>query len=95
LSDEISAVLFVTYDQKINILYNRIKHSHKLTLLKGCKHLTHDRFKPFMNPRNHAASRPKGREPSGNDRLYPKSEPGLPNYFFHESRLPCGITFNY
>jgi len=35
LSDEISAVLFVTYDQKINILCNRIKHSHKLTPAKG------------------------------------------------------------
>ena len=34
---------------------------------------------------------PQGREPSGSDRHYPKSEPGLPDYCYHESRQPCGI----
>jgi len=30
----------------------------------------------ITNPCNHAASRPKGREPSGSNRHYPKSNPG-------------------
>ncbi len=30
-------------------------------------------------------------ESAGNDRHYPKPEPGLPNYCYHESTQPCGI----
>jgi len=46
----------------------------------------------ITNPRNHAALRPKGREPSGNDRHCPKPEPGHPDYFQHESTQPCRIS---
>ena len=35
------------------------------------------------NPRNHAASRPKGREPSGSNRYHPKPDPGLQDYYYH------------
>ena len=34
---------------------------------------------------------PQGPEPSGCDRHYPRPEPGLPDYCYHESRQLCRI----
>lgn len=40
----------------------------------------------ITNPRNHAASRPKGGEPSGDDKHYPKPEPGIIDQYYNKSQ---------
>ncbi len=43
----------------------------------------------ITNPCNHAAPRPKEREPSGDSRHDPRPAPRLPNCRYHESMRPC------